>query len=172
MTAYNSRYGGIQQDTGWPGADTHPGPACQEREKEIADFRSGRTLFRGSRRIPRCRRSCIPDAGLMSPSKNPADKPHARAERIWDREKAESIVAACEGKTATVEEKKKPSKQAPPLLYDLTSLQREANGRFGLSARRTLQLAQSLYERHKALTYPEPIPATCPKTMSAPRLGR
>ena len=40
------------------------------------------------------------------------------------------------------------------MLFDLTSLQREANGRFGFSAKTTLALAQSLYERHKALTYP------------------
>ncbi|WP_398307941.1 DNA topoisomerase, partial [Zoogloea sp.] len=48
----------------------------------------------------------------------------------------------------------KPSTQLSPLLFDLTSLQREANGRFGFSARTTLQLAQALYENHKVLTYP------------------
>ncbi|MGZ5722289.1 MAG: DNA topoisomerase, partial [Caldimonas sp.] len=48
----------------------------------------------------------------------------------------------------------KPSTQAPPLLYDLTSLQREANSRFGFSARTTLSIAQALYEKHKVLTYP------------------
>jgi DNA topoisomerase-3 len=53
-----------------------------------------------------------------------------------------------------VSEESKPSTQGAPLLYDLTSLQREANGRFGFSARTTLSLAQSLYEKHKALTYP------------------
>jgi DNA topoisomerase-3 len=53
-----------------------------------------------------------------------------------------------------IEEEKKPTTQASPLLYDLTTLQREANSRFGLSARRTLQLAQALYEKHKVLTYP------------------
>src|SRR5438046_9766161 len=47
-----------------------------------------------------------------------------------------------------------PSTQLSPLLYDLTTLQREANNRFGLPARRTLQLAQALYEKHKVLTYP------------------
>ncbi|HCL85355.1 MAG TPA: DNA topoisomerase III, partial [Comamonadaceae bacterium] len=51
-------------------------------------------------------------------------------------------------------EEAKPTTQASPLLFDLTSLQREANGRFGFSAKTTLALAQSLYERHKALTYP------------------
>ncbi len=53
-----------------------------------------------------------------------------------------------------VSEEAKPSTQLSPLLFDLTSLQREANGRFGFSARVTLQLAQALYEKHKVLTYP------------------
>ena len=78
----------------------------------------------------------------------------ARVERIWSREKAAEIEAKCAGKTGIITEEKKPTTQASPLLYDLTSLQREANSRFGLSARRTLQLAQALYEKHKALTYP------------------
>ena len=82
------------------------------------------------------------------------DDETARPERIWNREQAEAIVAKCEGKPGIVTEEKKQATQAPPLLYDLTSLQREANGRFGLSARRTLQLAQALYEKHKVLTYP------------------
>jgi DNA topoisomerase-3 len=58
------------------------------------------------------------------------------------------------GQAATVTEESKPTTQASPLLFDLTSLQREANGKFGFSAKTTLALAQSLYERHKALTYP------------------
>ncbi|MDO9202085.1 MAG: DNA topoisomerase, partial [Hydrogenophaga sp.] len=58
------------------------------------------------------------------------------------------------GQPATVKEESKPTTQASGLLYDMTSLKREANGRFGFSAKTTLQLAQSLYERHKALTYP------------------
>lgn len=83
-----------------------------------------------------------------------SDDEHARAERIWDRAQAEAIKAKCEGKKGTVHEERKPTTQAPPLLYDLTTLQREANSRFGFSAKRTLQLAQALYERHKVLTYP------------------
>ena len=78
----------------------------------------------------------------------------AKAERLWDRARAEEIRAKCEGKTGTVHEERKPTTQAPPLLYDLTTLQREANSRFGFSAKRTLQLAQALYEKHKVLTYP------------------
>lgn len=77
-----------------------------------------------------------------------------KAERIWDQKKAEAIRAKCEGKPGEVTEEKKPSSQLSPLLFDLTSLQREGNSRFGLSAKRTLQIAQALYERHKVLTYP------------------
>jgi len=77
-----------------------------------------------------------------------------RAERIWDESRARSIVARCEGRAGTVEEESKPSTQLSPLLYDLTSLQREANGRFGFSAKTTLAIAQALYEKHKVLTYP------------------
>ena len=77
-----------------------------------------------------------------------------KAERIWTLEEAEAIKTRCEGKTGKVEENKKPSKQAPPQLFDLTSLQREAGNKFGFSAKRTLQLAQALYDRYKLLTYP------------------
>ena len=81
-------------------------------------------------------------------------KPHGRAERIWTKEAADEIVTRCTGKTGSVSEETKPQKQISPQLYDLTTLQREASSRFGFSARRTLQLAQALYERHKMLTYP------------------
>jgi DNA topoisomerase-3 len=77
-----------------------------------------------------------------------------KPERIWEMARAEALRAKCLGRPGTVTEESKPSSQASPLLYDLTSLQREANGRFGFSASSTLKLAQSLYERHKALTYP------------------
>ncbi|MEP6777125.1 MAG: DNA topoisomerase 3 [Chthoniobacterales bacterium] len=86
--------------------------------------------------------------------KAPSDE-HDRIDRIWDRAIAEAALKACEGKPlAKVAEQKKSSSQASPRLYDLTTLQREANNRFGLSARRTLQIAQALYERHKVITYP------------------
>jgi DNA topoisomerase-3 len=79
---------------------------------------------------------------------------HARADRTWDAASAKAIADAVRGQTGTVSEQSKPTTQASPLLFDLTSLQREANGRFGFSAKTTLSIAQSLYERHKALTYP------------------
>lgn len=80
---------------------------------------------------------------------------HDRIDRIWEKASAEAVFAACQGHPeATVTDEKKGSTQAPPRLYDLTTLQREANNRFGLPARRTLQIAQALYERHKMITYP------------------
>ena len=79
---------------------------------------------------------------------------HARAERLWEQVRAEAIRDKCQGKPGIVTEESKPSTQSAPLLYDLTSLQRDANGRFGFSARNTLGLAQALYEKHKVLTYP------------------
>jgi DNA topoisomerase-3 len=80
--------------------------------------------------------------------------PDLKAERIWDRSKAEALRIKCLGKPGIVTEESKPATQLSPLLYDLTSLQRDANGRFGFSAKNTLGLAQALYERHKVLTYP------------------
>jgi DNA topoisomerase III len=72
-----------------------------------------------------------------------------------DLERADRIVAKVSGQDGTIEkiERKEQSERAP-LLYDLTSLQRDANRRYGFSARRTLQAAQSLYEAKKAITYP------------------
>jgi DNA topoisomerase-3 len=82
------------------------------------------------------------------------DDAERKAERLWDERRAGAIVSACEGKKGTATEESKPSTQLSPLLFDLTSLQREANGRFGFPARMTLSLAQALYEKHKVLTYP------------------
>jgi DNA topoisomerase-3 len=78
-----------------------------------------------------------------------------RIDRVWDQAAAEAALAACRAQPfAAVTEESKSSSQIAPRLYDLTTLQREANNRFGLSARRTLQIAQALYERHKMITYP------------------
>ncbi|MCF8177581.1 MAG: DNA topoisomerase III [Sulfuritalea sp.] len=83
-----------------------------------------------------------------------ADDEHARAERLWDKVRADALRKKCLGQHGTVEEESKPKTEACPMLYDLTSLQREANSRFGISAKNTLGIAQALYERHKVLTYP------------------
>ncbi len=77
-----------------------------------------------------------------------------RPERVWDLKFAEALRDKCLGKPGIVTEESKPTTSLSPLLYDLTSLQREGNSRFGFSAKNTLGLAQALYEKHKVLTYP------------------
>jgi DNA topoisomerase-3 len=90
----------------------------------------------------------------FDPAFKRGDDAEARADRLWDEPTAQAIRQACLGGSATVVDEAKPSTQASPLLYDLTTLQREANSRFGFSAKTTLSLAQALYEKHKVLTYP------------------
>ena len=78
-----------------------------------------------------------------------------RADRLSSAEAAAAIVAAVSGRPGEITKLEKTSKKTqPPLLYDLTSLQREANNRFGFTARRTLAAAQRCYDEHKVLTYP------------------
>jgi DNA topoisomerase-3 len=75
--------------------------------------------------------------------------------RLATAEQADAIVAAVRGRTGEITQlERKERRERPPLLYDLTSLQREANSRFGFTARRTLAAAQRCYEEHKVLTYP------------------
>ncbi len=151
MTAFNSKSGGFQLTT--VGRVQTPTLAIlTEREEKIRAF------------VPRdywevlgtFRASGGEYAGRWFDEafrKKDGDE-HSRPERLWEEAKARAIAAKCDDKPGTVTEESKPSTQGAPLLYDLTSLQREANGRFGFSARTTLSLAQALYERHKAITYP------------------
>jgi DNA topoisomerase III len=151
MTAFNSRDGGFFLTT--VGRVQTPTLAVVvEREEQIRRF--------VSRDYWEIHASFLADAGeypakWFDPNwkKNP-DDPELRADRVWSQRDAMAIADAVRGKAATVTEESKPTTQASPPLFDLTSLQREANGRFGYSAKTTLALAQSLYERHKALTYP------------------
>jgi DNA topoisomerase III len=94
------------------------------------------------------------DGKWFDPAFKKDDDADRRADRLWNENDAQAIAQACRGQPATVTEEAKPSSQASPLLYDLTTLQREANSRFGFSAKTTLSLAQALYEKHKVLTYP------------------
>jgi DNA topoisomerase-3 len=94
------------------------------------------------------------DPKFKKESKDAATDPEKKESRLWSEAAAASIIAACHDKAGKVTEESKPSSQAAPQLFDLTSLQREANARFGFSAKNTLGLAQALYERHKVLTYP------------------
>lgn len=91
----------------------------------------------------------------QKPNFRKGDDADDRADRLWQEEAARRVAEDCrEAGEGTVTEEKKRTRQSPPPLFDLTTLQREANGRFGLPAGRTLQIAQALYERHKVLTYP------------------
>ncbi len=86
----------------------------------------------------------------------PAGSPGAtKGPRIGTEDEALAIVSACKGRPGTITKlEKKEQREKAPMLYDLTTLQREANNRFGFTAKRTLAAAQRLYEEHKALTYP------------------
>ncbi|MFT5110276.1 MAG: DNA topoisomerase-3, partial [Pseudoalteromonas tetraodonis] len=151
LTAYNSRNGGFNVTTAGR-VQTPTLAILAEREVEIRSFVSDDYWeVHGDFKV---------EAGNYAGrwfredfKKDPA-KEHGRAERIWTSEEAHIIRDRCEGKEGIVEEKKKPTKQGAPQLYDLTTLQREAGSRFGFSAKRTLQLAQALYDRYKLLTYP------------------
>ena len=150
MTAFNSKGGGFQL-TPVGRVQTPTLAILAEREEKIRAFK------------PRPYWEVFADFGVTAGTyrgrwfdeafKKGADE-QERAERIWTEERAREIEAKCAGQTGTIEEEKKPTTQAAPQLYDLTTLQREANQRFSLSARRTLQIAQALYEKHKVLTYP------------------
>ncbi|HEX6157735.1 MAG TPA: DNA topoisomerase, partial [Burkholderiales bacterium] len=150
MTAFNSKEGGFYLTT--VGRVQTPTLAILvEREERIRAF-TARDYWEVHARFG-AKAGEYPgrwfDAGFKKD-----DDGERKPERLWEKAEAEAIVAACRGKTGIASEETKPSTQLSPLLYDLTSLQREANGRFGFPARMTLSLAQALYERHKVLTYP------------------
>jgi DNA topoisomerase-3 len=151
MTAFNSRDGGFYLTT--VGRVQTPTLAIVvEREERIRKF-VPRAYFEVKATF--AAKAGAYEGRWFDPAfvRNPADA-DLRPERIWDEAKARRIVEECRGKPGTVTEESKPSTQAAPALFDLTSLQREANGRFGFSAKTTLSLAQALYEKHKVLTYP------------------
>ena len=151
MTAFNSKTGGFHLTT--VGRVQTPTLAIVvEREERIRKFKP-RDYWELEADFA-CQAGHYPGRWFDEGFKKREGDEHATAFRIWEQAKAEAIRARCEGKPGIVEEESKPSTQLSPLLFDLTSLQREANGRFGFSARATLQVAQALYERHKVLTYP------------------
>ena len=150
MTAFNSKEGGFYLTT--VGRVQTPTLAILvEREERIRAFNS-RDYWEVHARFG-AKAGEYPGRWFDTAFKKDDDG-ERKPERLWTQAQAEAIVAACRGKTGIASEETKPSTQLSPLLYDLTSLQREANGRFGFPARMTLSLAQALYERHKVLTYP------------------
>jgi DNA topoisomerase-3 len=150
LTAFNSRHGGFNK-TPVGRVQTPTLTILVKREQEIRRF-DPRTYYEIAADFKVAAGTYA--SRWFREDFRKSDDPHDRAERLWRREEAEAVVERCRDKTGAVEETSKPKKQSPPLLYDLTSLQRDASNRFSFSARRTLQAAQSLYEKHKALTYP------------------
>jgi DNA topoisomerase-3 len=151
LTAFNSRNGGFNVTTAGR-VQTPTLMILAEREREIRAFVS-RPYWEvhGEFKIEAGQ---YPGKWFVEDFKKDEHDDHKKPERLWSLEDALAIKSRCEGKTGIVEETKRPSKQAPPLLFDLTSLQREANSKHGFPAGRTLQLAQACYDRHKILTYP------------------
>ena len=151
MTAFNSKEGGFYLTTVGR-VQTPTLSIVVEREEKIKKF------------VPRdywevraefvCAAGVYEGRWLDQNFKKDENDPEKRAERLWSKTAADSIAAACRGKQGVVTEESKPTTSMAPALFDLTSLQREANGRFGFSAKNTLGLAQALYEKHKVLTYP------------------
>lgn len=151
MTAFNSKEGGFYLTTVGR-VQTPTLSIVVEREEKIKKF------------VPRdywevraefvCAAGVYEGRWLDQKFKKDENDPEKRAERLWSKAAADSIAAACRGKQGNVTEESKPTTSMAPGLFDLTSLQREANGRFGFSAKNTLGLAQALYEKHKVLTYP------------------
>ena len=151
MTAFNSRDGGFYKTTVGR-VQTPTLTIVVEREERIKSF-VPKDYFEVHATF--AAKAGTYEARWFDPAfKRPENAPDARAERLWERERAEAIVERCRDRSGTVTEETKPSTQLSPALFDLTSLQREGNSRFGYSARTTLSIAQALYERHKVLTYP------------------
>jgi len=151
MTAFNSRDGGFFLTTVGR-VQTPTLSVVVEREEQIRKFIS-RDYFEIHAEF--AAQAGTYAAKWFDPAhKKDADDAEKKEDRLWSQIQAQQIADAVRGQPASVHEEAKPSNKSSPGLFDLTTLQREANGRFGFSAKTTLALAQSLYERHKALTYP------------------
>lgn len=154
MTAFNSKAGGFFLTT--VGRVQTPTLAIVvEREERIRKFvpRSYWEVIGTFQAAAGSYTGKWVDEGFRKPEGRDADG-ELKADRLWDQERAQAIRERCTGKPGTVTEESKAATQLSPLLYDLTTLQREANQRYGFSAKNTLAVAQALYERHKVLTYP------------------
>ncbi len=161
MTAFNSRDGGFFLTTVGR-VQTPTLSVVVEREEKIrkfvsrdyweihATFAAEAGVYPGKWFDPKWKRA----AANAASGEGAEPDPELKSDRLWTEREARAIADAVRGQTATVTEESRPTTQAPGMLFDLTSLQREANGKFGFSAKTTLSIAQSLYERHKALTYP------------------
>src|SRR5256884_6246921 len=141
MTAFNSKEGGFYLTT--VGRVQTPTLAILvEREEKIRAF-TPRGYWEVHARF--AARAGEYPGRWFDPRFKKDDDAERRAERLWTATKAEAIVADCRGKSGIASEESRPSTQLSPLLFDLTSLQRDANPRFGFPARMTSSLAQPLF---------------------------
>ena len=151
MTAFNSKDGGFFLTT--VGRVQTPTLAIVvKRETEINSFEP-RAYWQVSARFS-AKSGEYEGLWQRADFKKDKNNPDARAERLRTEAEARAVAEACRDGKGTVEETSKRTRQLSPQLFDLTSLQREANSRFGFSAKTTLAIAQALYEKHKVLTYP------------------
>jgi DNA topoisomerase-3 len=151
LTAFNSRNGGFQL-TPVGRVQTPTLAIVVERDQKIKNF-TPKSYWEVHATFD-AQAGTYPGRWFKEDFTKPENEPEAKAERLWTEAEARAIEEKCRGKQGEVTEEKKPASQLSSQLYDLTSLQRDANGRLGLSAKRTLQIAQRLYEHHKVLTYP------------------
>jgi DNA topoisomerase-3 len=151
MTAFNSKTGGFHLTT--VGRVQTPTLAIVvERERKIREFKP-RAYWEVEAEFS-AKAGTYKGKWFDEAYKGKDEDEHARADRLWEVARADAIRAATLGKPGEVSEEAKPETRLSPALFDLTTLQREANARFGFSAKTTLSLAQALYEKHKVLTYP------------------
>jgi DNA topoisomerase-3 len=164
MTAFNSKPKAASTRRPWAACRRRPWPSWWSAKTASSAF-VPRDYWEVQARIPVRRRHLSRAAGSTRNSRKPTTStPAPSASGTRPRR---GHPQGLPGKHGDVEEESKPKTEACPMLYDLTSLQREANGRFGFSAKNTLGLAQALYEKHKVLTYPRTDSAgTCPRTTS------
>lgn len=123
------------------------------REREIRDFEAEDYW--------------VVEASFASQAAAAYDASWEKGRRLSSEKEAEAVASACRGRPGRITAlEQKQASERPPLLYDLTSLQREASSRFGFTAKRTLAAAQSLYERRKAITYPRTDSRFLPSDMA------
>jgi DNA topoisomerase-3 len=151
LTAFNSREGGFFLTTVGR-VQTPTLSVVVEREEQIRKFVS-RDFWEIHAEFAAAA-GTYPAKWFNPQHKKDGEDKEKKEDRVWSLQEAQAVADAVRGKTATVTEESKPRNESSKALFDLTTLQKEANSRFGFSAKTTLALAQSLYERHKALTYP------------------
>ena len=158
LTAYNSSMGGFQI-TPCGRVQTPTLAIIVKREEERLQFKPKKfwTI-----------EASFDNSGSSYQGKWFCETGKEKEKQLFDEKKVKEILDKCKGKPGTIEETTAPSQQKCGQLYDLTTLQREANNRFGFSAKTTLSIAQSLYEHHKATTYPRTDSRCLPEDYVAP----